>query len=195
MSDQRDTARSERRYDAIHGARGDPAAGQATWRTCSTTASPGPNGPLTVLRVEGEVDLTTIDLLHTALDSELAQRPAHLIVDLAALSFCSARGLSVLSHAGELALAHGTGYAVAGVSPRLNRVWAMGWTAAERPRGFATVAVAVLAAMARQVGPQGRARWEAKHLIAVSTRPGGWDAAEPLVPVLAPVAGSSVTVS
>lgn len=202
MSDQRDTVRSAPRSiaaPAVYGARGDPApgaAGQASWCTCSTTAIPAPAGPVIVLRVAGEVDLSTIDLLRTALDTLLAQRPAHLIVDLSALEFCSARGLSLLGQAGDTALGHDVGYAVAAASARLNRVWAMGWTAAQRPIAFPTTADAVLAAMAHQAGAQDRARWEPKHLITALPQPTalprpahrGAATREPVVPVPAPVA-------
>ena len=53
---------------------------------------PAPNGPVIVLRVAGEVDVTTVDFLRTALDRMPAQRPAHPIMDLVALTFRSARG-------------------------------------------------------------------------------------------------------
>lgn len=134
---------------------------------------PTPAGLVIVLRVSGEVDLCTVDLLQTALDTVLARRPTHLIVDLSELGFCSAHGLSVLGHAGDTALGRGVGYAVAGASARLNRIWAMGWTAAERPIGFVNTADAVLAAIAHQVGAQARARWEPKHLSTAGLAPVG----------------------
>jgi len=138
-----------------------------------------------VLRVAGEADLNTVDRLQTALTQVLARRPAHLIVDLAALTFCSTRGLAVLSYAGDTARGHRIGYAVAGASPRLNRVWAVGWRDTERPIGFPTAADAVLAAMAHQVGAQDRARWEPKHLI---PRTASTAQAITLVPPLASIA-------
>lgn len=177
MSDQRDTARSAPRSDAataMYGARGDLPAG-AMRCTCSTTAIPAPHGQVIVLRVAGEVDLCTVDHLRTALGSVLEQRPARLIVDLAGLTFCSARGLAVLGEGGETARGYGVGYAVAGASPYLSWVWLMGWTDAERPIGFPTTADAVLAAMAPQVGAQDRARGEPKCLIASAARPAAQD--------------------
>lgn len=183
MSDQRDTARSAPRSvaaPAVHVARGDPPTDTSTRCTCSTTAMPAPDGLVIVLRVAGEVDLCTVGLLQTVLDTVLARRPGHLIVDLSELGFCSSHGLRVLGHAGDTALGWGIGYAVAGASARLNRTWAMGWTAAERPIGFPSTADAVLAAMAHQVGAQDRARWAPKHLITA--------ALVPVVAVTAPVA-------
>lgn len=94
----------------------------ATWCACSTAVVPGSDGSVMVLRLAGEVDLTSVDLLRTALGSVLGQRPAHLVVDLAARTFCSARGFTVLSQGWDVALGNGTGYAVAGTSPRLDRV-------------------------------------------------------------------------
>ena len=91
MSDQRATARSARPVTApaVPGARGDPMTGPGSRLTCSSTAVSGPTGPVVVLRVAGEVDLCTVDLLRSAVGAVVAQRPAHLVVDLAGLGFCS----------------------------------------------------------------------------------------------------------
>jgi anti-anti-sigma regulatory factor len=80
-----------------------------------------------VLRVVGEVDLCTIPILHAALDASLDQRPAYLVVDLARMTFCSVRGLDLLTQTGRIAAAAATGYAVTGVLPRINRVWTLCW--------------------------------------------------------------------
>ena len=185
MSDQRDLARSAPRSGAapaVCGARGERAAGEVSRCRCSTTTIPALVGQVIVLRVAGEVDLGTVGVLRTALGAVLAQRPAHLIVDLAELGFCSVRGLAVLGQAGDIALECGVGYAVAGASAQLGRVWASGWTAAGRPIGFPTAGDAVLAALAHQAGAADRARWEPKDLITAAT--GGWDTAVPLGPLL-----------
>ncbi|MFN2534631.1 MAG: STAS domain-containing protein, partial [Pseudonocardiaceae bacterium] len=54
-------------------------------------------GEIIVVRVVGEVDLCTIPILQTALDKSLGQYPAHLLVDLARTTFCSAQGLDLLT--------------------------------------------------------------------------------------------------
>lgn len=190
MSDPRDDARSAPGDVAAPAEQG--ARGGGTWCTCHTTAIPAAEGGVIVLWVAGEVDLCTVDLLQNALGTALAQRPGHLVVDLSETGFCSARGLSVLGLAGGTALTRGIGYAVAGASARLNRVWATVWTVAERPVGFSTAADAVLAAMAQQAGSQDRARRRPGPLI--TTRPGPTAADDrtvehvPVVPVTEPVA-------
>jgi hypothetical protein len=50
-----------------------------------------------VLRVTGEVDLCTLPAVQAALGQGLAARPAHLLVDLTAMTFCCARGLDLLT--------------------------------------------------------------------------------------------------
>ncbi|MHA6781477.1 STAS domain-containing protein [Pseudonocardia saturnea] len=135
-----------------------------------------------MVRMTGAVDLGTVDLLQTALHEVLARRPAQMIVDLSDLTFCSARGLGELGRAGDSAHGSGVGYAVAGASAALNRIWAMGWTAGERPIGFSTTETAVLAAMAHQIGAQDRARGEPQQ------RPGAAPWAGPAGPVTAPAA-------
>lgn len=194
QSDQRDIVRSVPRSVGApsgHGACGDPAGPVASWCRCSTTTVPAPGGQVAVVRVVGEVDLCTVDVLRTALDSVVAQRPAWVIVDLGGLGFCSARGLTVLSQAGDVALGCGVGYVVAGVSAWLDRVWAMGWTAAQRPIGFPTAADAVLAASAHQIGAQDRARGDPQYLI--TARAAGADTAVPLSPLLPATAPIELT--
>ncbi|MHA6783256.1 STAS domain-containing protein [Pseudonocardia saturnea] len=150
MSVQCNSARSVLRCGSAPGARGEPAA-EGTWCRCTTAVIPGPGGQVIVVRVEGELDLCTVEHLLTELGSLLALRPAHLIVDLSELRFCSARGLSVLSRAGDTAIGLGIGYAVAGASARLNWVWLKCWTEvpplARRPTIMA-------------VGREGSLRWQ-----------------------------------
>ena len=79
--------------------------------SCTATSIPTPSGEVEVLRVDGEVDLLTVATLQDALTSGLARGPCHLLVDLAELTFCSVRGLSLLVEAGRTAAGQGTGYA------------------------------------------------------------------------------------
>jgi hypothetical protein len=57
----------------------------ATWcpLSCTIESVQCTAGEVIVLRVAGEVDLSTVPILHAALDEGLAQDPAHLVVDLA----------------------------------------------------------------------------------------------------------------
>ncbi len=84
-------------------------------------------GEIIVLRVEGEVDLCTLPILRAALDDGLDQHPAHLVVDLGQMTFCSVRGLDLLTQTGRTAAEKATGYAVSGVLPQIARVWTLCW--------------------------------------------------------------------
>ena len=106
-----------------------------------------------MLRVSGEVDLATIDLLRAALDALLDQRPHHLIVDLSQLSFCDGEGLDELVTAGCTAARVGIGYAISAPSAQADRLWSTVWPAAEVPIRYPNAAAAVLAAMAGSTSP------------------------------------------
>lgn len=116
--------------------------------SCSTTSRSLPVGELITLRVVGEVDLSTIDDLHASLTGVLMRRPAHIVVDLAELTFCDVRGLTLLVEAGAAAAGQGTGYAVAAASRAVNRAWTLLWSADELPIRYPTAAAGTLAAMA-----------------------------------------------
>jgi len=105
-------------------------------------------GDVIVVRVVGEVDLGTIPILQAALDASLDQGPAYLIVDLARMTFCSVRGLDLLTQIGRIAAAVATGYAVTGVLPRINRVWTLCW--GDRPVHYPNAVAAVLGIQAAE---------------------------------------------
>jgi hypothetical protein len=54
--------------------------------------------------------------LQTALADTLTGRPQHLVVDLAAVTFCWVQGLALLAGTAEITTASGTGYALSGLS-------------------------------------------------------------------------------
>lgn len=118
----------------------DPAA----WWSCTTDSLRCAAGEIIVLRVAGELDLFTLPKLRLAVDSSLARRPAHLVVDLTRMIFCSVRGLDLLTHLGSIAAEKNAGYAVSGVSPHLDRIWALGW-AGDLPVRYRSTVVAVAA--------------------------------------------------
>jgi anti-anti-sigma factor len=121
---------------------------------CTATSIPSPAGEVLVLRVDGEVDLLTIEVLQGALTSGLARGPRHLLVDVAELRFCSVRGLSLLVQAGRTAVEQGTGYSVAAASHQIDRAWTVLWPVSELPTEYPTAAAGVAAAIAG-----GRERW------------------------------------
>jgi anti-anti-sigma factor len=124
--------------------------------SCTATSIPAPAGEVRVLRVAGEVDLLTIEVLQGALTSSLARGPCHLLVDLAELTFCSVRGLSLLVQAGRTAAGQGTGYSVTAASRQTNRAWTVLWPVSELPTQYPTAAAGVAAAIA-EVGSAGTA--------------------------------------
>lgn len=128
----------------------DGVAREASPVTCSCTAESlsAPAGEIVVLRVGGEVDMLTLPELAAALDGSLDQRPAHLVVDLARLRFCSARGMGLLVRAGATAVERGIDYAVCCVPAQIDRVWGELW-AAELPVRYPSAAAAVTAIRAR----------------------------------------------
>jgi anti-sigma B factor antagonist len=124
--------------------------------SCTATSIPSRAGEVVVLRVVGEVDLLTITVLQGALASGLARGPCHLLVDLAELTFCSVRGLSVLVEAGRTAAVRGTGYSVTAASRHTRRAWTVLWPVSELPTQYPTAAAGVAAAVAG-VGSAGTA--------------------------------------
>lgn len=138
--------------DEIHRVR----AGAAALCACTATLIPSPAGEILILRVAGEVDLLTVAVLQGALTSGLARGPCHLMVDLAELTFCSVRGLSLLVQAGDTAAGQGTGYSVTAPSRQINRAWATLWPVTELPTRYPAAASGMAAAMAG-VGSAGTA--------------------------------------
>jgi hypothetical protein len=155
---QIDTRSGQRRGPAvprvhdIQRARVDAAAACS----CTATSIPTPAGEVLVLRVAGEVDLLTIEVLQGALTSGLARGPCHLLVDLAEMTFCAVRGLSLLVQAGGTAAGQGTGYSVTAASRQTNRAWTVLWPVSELPTQYPTAAAGVAAAVAG-VGSAGTA--------------------------------------
>lgn len=133
----------ETRHPDIDG----PAAGSLL--SCAIKSVQCAAGEIIVLWVSGEVDLCTLPILQTALDASLDQRPAYVVVDLAQMTFCSVRGLDLLTQTGRIATATATGYAVTGVSLRIHRVWTLCW-GSDRPVRYRSTAAAVLGIQAAE---------------------------------------------
>ena len=74
------------------------------------------------LRVTGELDIATSDLLETALDEQLAM-PRHFVgVDLTELTFCDGTGLGMLDRVYSRFHAVGGALTLTGVSAQLTRL-------------------------------------------------------------------------
>lgn len=119
---------------------------------CILTALPSPAGDIDVLRVVGDVDLTSVALLETTLEGALSVRQDTLVVDLSGVPFCSARGLDVLIDFATVAADVGVRCVISGASDQAHRVWTRLWPADQLPDRFPTVRIAVLDAMTRRPG-------------------------------------------
>ena len=112
--------------------------------SCTTDVLFTPTGEVLVLRLGGEVDLVTLPLLEAALDAHLDQQPDHLLVDLARVTYCCARGIALLVSTADHAADQGVGYAVSGAPAWLDRIWQLLFHD-EGPVRHRSVAVAVTA--------------------------------------------------
>lgn len=92
---------------------------------CTTTVAASPAGEVLLIRVAGEIDLSTLGLVEDALAAALLRRPIQLVVDVAGMTFCSCSGLRVFLDCSVTAARHGTGYALSGASRQADRVWGL----------------------------------------------------------------------
>lgn len=133
-----------------------PATETAVTCFCSAISARWPQGELIILRVSGEVDLSTLPVLEGALADALRRQPRCLIVDLSELTFCSVRGLTVLSQVGLTAAGQGTEYTMCEVSRHLNRVWMTMPPGDYLPVRHPTVTIGVITALVHKGGSAAR---------------------------------------
>lgn len=114
---------------------------------CTTEVVPTPHGEIVALRVAGDIDAATLSVLHGGLTEAFARYPAHVVVDISEVSFCTIRGLVVLAEAQHIADAHATTYAVSGVSSWAERLWPMLLPLDDLPRRYRTAAAGISAAL------------------------------------------------
>ncbi len=88
-----------------HGADPDPTAGA---RLAVTAAPAGPDGTVIVLRVVGEIDLSTADTLGRHLTEHLSTVGRGIVLDLTEVSFLACCGLGVLAEVADQAGRRGT---------------------------------------------------------------------------------------
>lgn len=124
-----------------------------TFRTTSSVSTAGSARArdVSVLRVFGEVDLTT----HTAFDAGLRQvlgdAPDRIVVDGTSMGFCGARGLAALMSTVALAAERGIDVAVVGFSPLLQRLCGQIWPGPQ-PVPYSGVADAIADAAHQDAG-------------------------------------------
>lgn len=102
---------------------------------CEVHQRSTPSGPVTVLRIVGELDRDSTATIGAALADALAWRPAHLLIDLTELEFCSGRGMALLVETGWAAAAVGIGYCLTGATASLERTLTLRW-AEQVPRRY-----------------------------------------------------------
>ena len=117
---------------------------------CSAATLSGPAGDIVVLQVAGEADLWSLAVLDAALDDVLDRLPDHLIIDLTALVFCSARALAATTRTAHAATANGTRFSISAAPPMIARLGPHNWPAGDAARIHRTTAAAVLVALALQ---------------------------------------------
>lgn len=118
--------------------------------SCELEAVAGPAGSILLLRVAGEVDLHSLPVLQHALTATIDQRPADLVVDLAAVGFCCVRGIALLVTAGTTAQTNRTTFTLSGLPPHLHRISTRLWP--EEPfLHYRSAAAAVAALRIKQV--------------------------------------------
>lgn len=93
-------------------------AGSRPAVSVSTFHGPG----LPVIRVAGEIDLATAPLLDRHLTATIGPRTPDVVVDLSAVSFMDASGLSVLVRAANQARRHGGRVCLTPLPERLERL-------------------------------------------------------------------------
>jgi anti-anti-sigma factor len=130
-----------------------------------------PVGEITVVRVFGDIDLSTVHVLQAALGEARHRRPSHLVVDVAGMGFCSVLGLAELANAGPEPAGHRAEYLLSGVRPHLERHLGLLWPADTLPVRYPSVGAAVLTAMAHQHDRRDRAR-PIRHAVGHPTRTG-----------------------
>ncbi|MGI9001745.1 MAG: STAS domain-containing protein [Pseudonocardia sp.] len=118
---------------------------------CVPEVVPSATGDIVVLRIDGEIDLLSLPVVRSAIAESVRRRPVDLVVDLAGLNFCCARGLDLLVTSGTTAARHGVGYSVSGLPAHLSHIWALLWTD-EFPPCHPTAAMGVITIQASWAG-------------------------------------------
>jgi anti-anti-sigma factor len=80
------------------------------------------HGQPSVLRLQGELDASNRDRLHSTISSALEHHPPLLVVDLSGLDFTDCAGLSVLVGAHERLAASGHRLLITGAKPAVQRL-------------------------------------------------------------------------
>ncbi len=83
------------------------------------------DGEILVLRVSGELDLLTRPIVAATLAEAVSRAPRHLVVDLAAMTFCCARGFALLAETALAASTRDVAVTLSGLTAHHHRVATM----------------------------------------------------------------------
>lgn len=103
-------------------------AGSSRWYTAPVAQLPNlrvsvcTGVPHAVVRLDGELDVSSGDLLVRHLSDLLSQGYTQIVIDLTHLVFCDAAGLGAFVRVGRLAAARGGWLRMAAVPPRTARI-------------------------------------------------------------------------
>ena len=93
--------------------------------TLRVTADPRGPGATTHLALRGELDLSTVGILATAVDAALGTGARHLVLDLGGLVFVDGTGLHALADADARARGEGRGVSFVHVPEQVRRCAAL----------------------------------------------------------------------
>ena len=99
----------------------DPAAGCC----CDVESWASSDGEILVVRVSGELDMLTRPIVAATLAEAVSRAPRHLVVDLAAMTFCCARGFALLAETALAATTRDVAFALSGMTAHHDRVATM----------------------------------------------------------------------
>ena len=99
----------------------DAAAG--CW--CDVESWASSDGEILVVRVSGELDMLTRPIVAAMLAETVSRAPRHLVVDLAAMTFCCARGFALLAETALAAATRDVTFTLCGLTAHHHRVATM----------------------------------------------------------------------
>jgi anti-anti-sigma regulatory factor len=98
--------------------------GRSTWRAATFQAG---GGPIAVLFLSGELDMSNRLTLRRAMEHVLAAEPHDLVVDLGRVDFCAVAEASMIHFGGSVCGEHEIRYAVSAVPAHITRMFDRMW--------------------------------------------------------------------
>jgi anti-anti-sigma factor len=92
---------------------------------CDVESWASSDGEILVVRVSGELDMLTRPIVAATLAEAVSRAPRHLVVDLAAMTFCCARGFALLAETALAAATRDVAFVLSGLTAHHHRVATM----------------------------------------------------------------------